>query len=129
MLNLAHKKLDVYKIAFELIKEIYVLTKYFPPEEKYGIVSQLRRAAVSVCSNIAEGCARKSKQEKKRFFEISRSSVVEIDTQIQISLVIGYLKQEQVGVLENYLERIFMMICKMIEKLNAISESPKSKDA
>ena len=117
MLNLSHKKLDVYKIAMKLVEEVYKSTNSFPPEERYILTSQLRRAAVSVCSNIAEGSARKSKQEKKRFFEISRSSVVEIDTQIEISLVIKYLQNEMIKELESYLERTFMMLCKLINKL------------
>jgi four helix bundle protein len=86
MLNLSHKKLDVYKIACELVKEVYKHTKNYPPDERFVLVTQLRRAAISICSNIAEGCARISKPEKKRFLEISRSSLVEVDTQIEISL-------------------------------------------
>lgn len=117
MLNLSHKKLDVYKISIELIKEVYQHTKNFPSEERFLLVNQLRRAAVSVCSNIAEGAARKSKPEKKRFLEISRSSLVEIDTQIEISFVIEYLKKADIKELENYLERIFMMLTGMINKL------------
>ncbi len=116
MLNLSHKQLDVYKIAIKLVEEIYRHTKSFPAEERYVLTSQLRRAAISVCSNIAEGCARKSKAEKNRFFEISRSSLVEVDTQIEISLVIQYLQLSQIKELENYLERTFMMLSKMIEK-------------
>ena len=118
MLSLSHKKLDVYKITIELVKEIYKHTGNYPPEERFVLVSQLRRAAISVCSNLAEGCARASKQEKKRFLEVSRSSLVEIDTQIEISLVIDYIKKDEIRELENYLERSFMMLSKMIEKLD-----------
>ncbi len=116
MLNLSHKQLDVYKIAIKLVEEVYQHTKSFPTEERYVLTSQLRRAAISVCSNIAEGCARKSKAEKNRFFEISRSSLVEIDTQIEIAFVTQYLQLSQIKELENYLERTFMMLSKMIEK-------------
>jgi four helix bundle protein len=59
MLNLSHKKPDVYQISLKLVNEIYAITKQFPKEEQYVIISQLRRAAISVCSNIAEGAARK----------------------------------------------------------------------
>lgn len=68
MLNSAHKNLEVYKIGLQLVKEVYNLTKGFPKEEQYVLVNQLRRAAVSVCSNIAEGSSRISKSELKRFF-------------------------------------------------------------
>jgi four helix bundle protein len=80
MLNLSHKDLEVYKISLLLVKEIYKLTRSYPKEEQFVLVTQLRRAAISVCSNLAEGAARKSGREKKRFYEISRSSLVEIDT-------------------------------------------------
>lgn len=118
MLKLSHKNLDVYKIAMEVVKEVYNTTKKFPFEERYALTSQLRRASVSVCSNIAEGSSRRTKQEKRRFFEISRSSLVEIDTQLEISMVIEYLQKNQIVELEKYLERVFMMLTKLIDKLD-----------
>ena len=91
MLNLSHKNLEVYKISLKLIKEVYAITKGFPKEELYVLVSQIRRAAISVCSNIAEGASRISRAEKKRFYEISRSSLVEMDTQFEISSILDIL--------------------------------------
>ncbi len=88
MLNLSHKQLEVYRIATQLVKEVYSLTKFYPKEEQFTLISQLRRASISVCSNLAEGAARKSSKEKKRFYEIARASIVEIDTQIEISLML-----------------------------------------
>lgn len=117
MLQLSHKKLDVYQIALKLVKEIYTITQNFPPEERFLIVNQVRRAAISVCSNLAEGSARKSKQEKIRFFEVSRSSAVEIDTQFEISLILQYVRNEQIAQLEQYLESVFRMISKLISNL------------
>lgn len=117
MLQLSHKQLEVYQIALKLIQEVYTLTKAFPSDEKYVLVSQLKRASVSVCSNIAEGSARISKIEKKRFYEIARSSIVEIDTQIEISLFNEYLTNIQIIELEKYLESIFRMLSKMINNL------------
>jgi four helix bundle protein len=117
MLNLSHKNLDVYKISLQLLDEIYKVTKSFPKEEMYALVSQIRRAAVSVCSNLAEGAARISKKEKKRFYEISRSSLVEIDTQLEISLQQQYIKKEQMQQIEKLLESTFRMLSKMIENL------------
>lgn len=118
MLQLSHKKLDVYQIALKLVKEIYTITQNFPPEERFLIVNQVRRAAISVCSNLAEGSARKSKQ-KKRFFEVSRSSAVEIDTQFEISLILQYVRNEQMAHLEQYLESVFRMISKLISNLES----------
>ena len=122
MLDLSHKKLEVYKISLLMVKEIYRLTKFFPKEEQFVLVSQLRRAAVSVCSNLAEGAARKSSKEKKRFYEISRSSLVEVDTQIEISLLQDYLKEETIKTLNEYIESIFRMLSKMI--INLESKTP-----
>ena len=117
MLQLSHKQLEIYQIALKLIQEVYSLTKTFPNDEKYVLVSQLKRASVSVCSNIAEGSARISKIEKKRFYEIARSSIVEIDTQIEISLLNEYLTNTQIIELEKYLESVFRMLSKMISNL------------
>lgn len=118
MLSLSHKKLDVYVIALKLVKEIYRVTKRFPGEERFVLTSQLRRAAISVCSNIAEGSSRKTKREKRRFFEISRSSAVEIDTQIEIAFLIDYIQKVEIAELEAYLERVFMMLTKLLDKLD-----------
>ena len=74
MLNLSHKKLDVYVIGMKLVKEVYRITKKFPSEERFVLTSQLRRAAISVCSNIAEGSSRKTKPEKRRFFDLKKFS-------------------------------------------------------
>ncbi|HEX4875226.1 MAG TPA: four helix bundle protein [Chitinophagaceae bacterium] len=117
MLQLAHKKLEVYQMALNLAKEVYSATKSFPKEEQFVLVSQLRRAVISVCSNLAEGSARYSKSEKKRFYEISRSSLVEVDTQIEISLVLEYLQKQEINKLEDYLESVFKMLSKMIANL------------
>lgn len=117
MLNLSHKNLEVYKISLALVKEVYRVTKAYPKEEQFVLVTQLRRAAVSVCSNLAEGAARKSVKEKIRFYEVSRSSSVEIDTQFEISLLLDYLKTEDIKESEKYLESTFKMLSKMMNNL------------
>ena len=118
MLQLAHKNLEVYKISLGLMREVYQLTRKFPKEEQFVLVAQLRRAVISVCSNLAEGSARFSKSEKKRFYEISRSSLVEVDTQFEISLVLEYLQRNEIQKLEGYLESVFKMMSKMISNLS-----------
>lgn len=118
MLNLSHKKLDVYNMSLVLLKEVYKITKTFPKEELYVIVSQIRRAAISVCSNIAEGASRISKKEKKRFYEISRSSLVEIDSQLEIAINLSYYETGESKELERSLESTFRMLSTMINNLN-----------
>ncbi len=78
-LELAHTKLNAYKSTTNLLVDCYKFTSHLPLEEKHNIVSQIKRAALSVHLNLAEGAARKSAAERRRFFEISRSSLVEID--------------------------------------------------
>ena len=117
MLDLSHKNLEVYKIALQLVKEVYSVTKLLPKDELYGLTSQLRRAAVSVSSNLAEGAARKSAKEKKRFYEISRSSLVEVDTQIEICMLLEYVKKGNLIDLGKYSESVFRMLSKMIVNL------------
>lgn len=86
-----HKNLDVWKNAMKLAKHVYTLTEGFPKDEIYGLTSQLRRAAVSVPSNIAEGAARTSHKEFLQFINIAQGSLSEIDTQIDLSKMLGYL--------------------------------------
>ena len=82
-----HKDLDVWQQAIDLAQHTYEITKTFPKEELYGIVSQMRRSAVSVASNIAEGAARQGNKEFIEFLYIASGSASELDTQIEISLV------------------------------------------
>jgi four helix bundle protein len=90
----------------------------------YVLISQIRRSAISVCSNIAEGASRHSKTEKRRFYEISRGSLVEMDTQFEIALLLNYFKPHETKVLEEYIESIFRMLSKMIANLNLTSPTP-----
>jgi four helix bundle protein len=118
MLKLAHKELDVWKLSKQLVVEVYQITRSFPKEELFGITNQLRRASVSVISNIAEGSARKSGIERKRFYEISRSSIVEIDTQLEISLILGYIKPNDLNTIEKVINHLFAMISNLIKNQN-----------
>ena len=94
-LQLAHTKLDVYQFPQALALECYKITKLFPNEEKFAMVQQIRRAALSVHLNIAEGCSRKSKAERIRYFEIARGSVIEIDSALDIAHKLSYSTTEQ----------------------------------
>ncbi|MEJ7746020.1 MAG: four helix bundle protein [Luteimonas sp.] len=85
-----HERLDVWQDAMSLVEAIYRLTSAFPDSERFGLVSQMRRAAVSVPSNIAEGAARRSTLEYLRFLSIARGSLAELDTQISIASRLGF---------------------------------------
>ena len=114
-----HKDLDIWNLGIELVAKIYELTKDFPSEEKFGLISQLRRAAISIPSNIAEGAARNSKKEFIQFVYISLSSLSEIETQIIISERLGYLKVNKVNEnIEELRRKILNFIKYLKSKLN-----------
>jgi len=115
MLQLNHKKLNVWKEGINLVKMIYKLTESFPKNEIFCLSNQLRRASVSVVSNLAEGASRKTKAERIRFYEISRSSIVEIDTQIEIAKELKLINENQLTELENKISHIFSMLSNLIK--------------
>jgi len=113
-LQLAHTKLDVYKFTQELALECYRITKQFPADEKFAMVQQIRRAALSVHLNLAEGCSRKSEVERKRFFEISRGSVIEIDAATGIAFKLSYATLEDLKPLGDTIIKTFKILSGMI---------------
>ena len=117
MLVLSHKKLDIWNFSLDLVSKIYSLTSRFPKEELFGLTNQLRRASVSVSSNIAEGLSRTSKLEKIRFLEISRSSLVEIDTQLEIALKLKHCKNDDLVGIEKLINSLFAMITSLKKKI------------
>lgn len=108
-----HKDLDVWKIAIDFVTTIYQITSLFPKEEIYGLTSQIRRAAVSIPSNIAEGAGRKSKTEFKQFLYIALASASELETQIIIANNLKYLQEDKY---ENMLKEL-NTIAKMLQGL------------
>ena len=111
----SHKDLTVYKTSIDLVAAVYNLTKNFPVEERFGLTSQLRRAAVSIPSNIAEGAARNSKKEFIRFLYISLGSLAELETQMEIA---GRLKFISENIeLEEQSIYIRRMLLKLIQNL------------
>lgn len=113
-LELAHTKLDVFVVSRSFVLACYKETKSFPSDEKFGIISQIRRAALSVHINIAEGCSRKSVVERKRYYEIARGSVIEIDAALDIAVELGYVSKQALEHLGKLMIRSFQMISKMI---------------
>ena len=97
------KQLKIWKEGMALASEIIKVSDSFPPEEKFGIVVQLRRAAVSVPGNIAEGTSRSSEKEFRRFIEIALGSCFELETQLLLSVASGYINNEASG---NIISRI-----------------------
>ena len=86
-----HKDLDLWKISIELVKAVYVVLDDFPKKEEFALSSQIRRAAISIPSNIAEGCGRGTNKELYRFLDIASGSLAELETQIYIAKELGYI--------------------------------------
>lgn len=106
------RELEIWKIGFELSIESYRLTMDFPKEEKYGLISQIRRASVSIPSNIAEGCSRSTDKDFARYLEIALGSAFELETQ---TLIAKHLELIPKSSLEEYLE----LLDKFQRKTNA----------
>lgn len=103
-----YRDLKVWQRAMELAQAVYVATQSMPKEESYGLTSQMRRAAVSVASNIAEGSARRSKPEFARFINIASGSLAELETQLLLAHRIGYIAEPQA--IFNHTEEIGKML-------------------
>lgn len=112
-----HCNLEVWKQSMELARVIYRETKKLPVDERFGLISQMRRCAVSVPSNIAEGACRGSRKDFIRFLMIARGSLGEIETQSYLAKDLGYL----VGLddIINLTNRVFRLICGLISSLNS----------
>jgi four helix bundle protein len=89
-----YRDLDVWKKARSLVRTIYEITSRFPDTEKFGLTSQMRRSAISIPSNIAEGCGRASSRESIQFLNIARGSAYELETQVYLSFDLGYISEQ-----------------------------------
>ena len=106
----SYRDLEVWKLSIDLVKKVYQVTHNFPDSEKFGLINQIRRAAVSIPSNIAEGQGRNSTKEFKQFLAISLGSLAELETQLIIAKEIEYLTQNGLDALLSPLDRIRKMI-------------------
>ena len=105
-----HHKLNVWKKAIEFVKQIYQVTGLFPSEEKFGLVSQMGRSAISIASNISEGAGRNNKKEFNQFLGIAQGSTSELETQLIISRELGLLTNQIADELIEELDSISKMI-------------------
>lgn len=110
MEEFTYRKLRVYQQSKKLVLVIYDLLKYFPKEENYALCDQLRRAVISIPSNIAEGISRTSRKEQIHFLEISFGSLNEVMCQIEIANELGIISQENLLLVEDYYKLIAQML-------------------
>lgn len=115
-----HRNLDVWKRSLQLAKSIYETTQNFPNNEQYGIVAQMRRAAMSIASNIAEGAARNSKKEFLQFLNVAQGSASELDTQVELAKELGYIDH-------NTYQSIMTEITVISKQLYGLAKTVKNK--
>ena len=112
-----HKELDVWKESISLVTEIYQITNHLPDSEKFGLTSQMRRAAVSIPANIAEGAGRNSDKELIQFLYISLGSLEELETMIIICSNLTYLQSEKINNAEEKIVHIRKLLIGLIKYL------------
>lgn len=120
MFTYSFEKLEVWKESVELVKIIYKLTNKFPVDEKFGLTSQMKRAAISVASNISEGTSRNTNKDKAHFTTISYSSTMELLNQLIIAKELNYISQKEY-------ENTRMLITKITNMLNALRKYQLNK--
>jgi len=116
-----HKNLEVWQKAIDLVKKVYELTSIFPKIEDYGIANQMRRSAVSIPANIAEGAARQTKKEFIHFLHVSQGSLSELDTHLEITRKLKYAGEQELGeisVLMNKVDKMLTGLIKSLKKTN-----------
>ncbi len=114
----SYRDLLIWRKGIELSKEVYGIIKQFPKDERYALSDQMKRSAVSVPSNIAEGQARQHTGEFKQFLYISLGSLAELDTQLTIASELEFVKDKESGIIYNKITEMQKMITSLIAKLN-----------
>ena len=116
MCMFAFQKLETYQLSKEFVKEVYALINTFPDTERFALCNQIRRAAMSIPSNIAEGVSRISDKEKAHYIEISYGSLMEVLCQMEISKELGYLTESQFENVEVMTERLSKLLVSLRHK-------------
>lgn len=112
-----YKKYDVWKLGHEITLQVYNLTKTFPKEEQYGLISQMRRAAYSIPSNIAEGCGRESDNEFKRYLTITRGSASELEYFTILTKDLGFIQKSDFEILNDQVNKVRRSLKNLINKI------------
>ena len=114
----SYRDLKVWQKSMLLVSDVYLITRTFPKEEVYGLVSQIRRSAVSIPSNIAEGYGRNSTNDYIRFLQIASGALYELQTQLEISMKLGYLLRDGFERVYEQSREIERMLSSLIKKLS-----------
>ena len=112
-----YRDLDIWKVGIQLVKDVYELTESFPKHEIYGLVSQMRRAGVSIPSNVAEGFRRHHNKEYRQFLYIALGSCAELETQATIAKELAYISENKETAILERLDHLSRMIANLLKKL------------
>ncbi len=121
----SYKDLTVWKKSIEFVKKIYKTTTHFPESEKFGLVSQMRRSAISIPSNIAEGALRSSKRDFYKFLRIAKGSLAELETQLIISHKLDFIGDDEFNALSDELKEISKMLAGLAKSLRVSTNNSK----
>lgn len=124
-----YKELHIWQKGIEIVKQVYLLTKQFPDTEKFGIVSQITRAAVSIPANIAEDSSRNSDKDYARFLQLSLGSAFEVQTYLVIAKEMNWASLEGINIIELLLEEEIKMIHRFINALNSSNNIQTIKES
>ncbi len=111
------RELEIWKLGMQIVKAVYKVANKLPKEEKFGLISQLKRAAVSVPANIAEGCSRYSEKDFNRFLQISIGSLFEVETELLLCIQLEFIEKNEITDLLQLIDEEEKMISKMIAKV------------
>ncbi|MEZ5014166.1 MAG: four helix bundle protein [Chitinophagales bacterium] len=119
-LELKHKQFPVYEVSKQMLALCYGATKFFPKDEKFILTQQIRRAALSAFLNLAEGFSRNSLLERKRFYEISRSSIVEVEAAFEAAIYLGYCDKNDLFELGETVKLFFKQISALMNSMDRL---------
>src|SRR5262249_53961729 len=113
----SYRELRVWQLALDIVIEVYRVTRAFPAEEKFGLIAQLRRAAVAISSNIAEGRSRLGAAEFRHFVSIARGSVAQVETQLAVAVALGYVEAHEITTVLAQLDELSKMLFGLYRRL------------
>jgi len=111
------KQLKIWQKWIEIVKEVYTLSNKFPKDELYGLTSQMRRSAVSIPSNVAEGFKRYHSKEYRQFLYVALGSAAELETQLIIAQELGFISEDKLSIISEKIEHLSRMISSLLNKL------------